>query len=129
MKLLALPLWQIDSPAGRGKKVSDGESDGDGLFADLLPHINKLLQTQGRLEQQIALLRHVEALRLHGAEHDGKLPASLSDISVPLPADPVTGKPFAYSTERNTAHLRGGSLRDGKTDAGFGVHYEITLHK
>ncbi len=116
MKLLALPLWQIDSLAGR-EKASDG--DGDGLFADLLPHIIKLRRTQGRLEQQIALLRHVEALRLYAAEHDGKLPAKLSDIPVPLPADPVTGKPFAYSAERNTAHLRGGSLRDGEDRRGI----------
>ena len=91
----------------------------DGLFADLLPHIIKLRRTQGRLEQQIALLRHVEALRLYAAEHDGKLPARLSDISVPLPVDPVTGKPFAYAAERNTAHLRGGSLRDREDRRGI----------
>ncbi len=60
------------------------------------------------LEQQIALLRHVEALRLFAAEHDGKLPATLSDISVPLPLDPVTGKPFVYTVTGATAHLRGG---------------------
>ncbi len=60
MKLLALPLWQIDSLVGGKERASDG----DGLFADLLPHIIKLRRTQGRLEQQIALLRHVEALRL-----------------------------------------------------------------
>ena len=103
MKLLALPLWQIDSLAGGEER----ERDGDGLFADLLPHIIKLRRAQGQLEQQIALLRHVEALRLYAAEHDGKLPAKLSDISVPLPVDPVTGKPFVYTVEGATAHLRG----------------------
>ena len=48
------------------------------------------------MEQRIALLRHVEALRLHAAEHDGKLPVSLSEVAVPLPDDPVIGKPFRY---------------------------------
>ena len=52
MKLLAVPLWQIDS-LGRAARMT--ASDGDGLFADFLPHINKLRQTQARLEQQIAL--------------------------------------------------------------------------
>src|SRR5262249_28922041 len=92
MKLLALPLWQIDF----------SEQAGRGPFADLLPHIIKLRQTQGRLQQQIALLRHVEALRLYAAEHDGKLPARLSDFSVPLPVDPVTGKSFAYVVQGAT---------------------------
>ena len=107
IKLLALPLWQIDSLAGGEERASDG----DGLFADLLPQIIKLRRAQGQLEQQIALLRHVEALRLYAAEHDGKLPAKLSDISVPLPVDPVTGKPFVYAVEGTTAHIRGGSRR------------------
>ena len=97
MKLLALPLWQIDSCMGGEEQTSDG----DGLFADLLPHIIKLRRTQGQLEQQIALLRHVEALRMYAAEHDGKLPAKLSDFSVPLPIDPVTGKPFDYAVDRS----------------------------
>ena len=125
IKLLALPLWQIDSLAGGEERAPDG----DGLFADLLPHIVKLRRAQGQLEQQIALLRHVEALRLYAAEHDGKLPAKLSDISVPLPVDPVTGKPFVYTVEGATAHLRGGSPRGEEQDPGCNVHYEVTLRK
>ena len=56
IKLLALPLWQIDSRLGGVERASEG----DGLFAELLPHIIKLRRSQGQLEQQIALLRHVE---------------------------------------------------------------------
>jgi hypothetical protein len=125
IKLLALPLWQIES-------LIDGEErtpNGDGLFADLLPPIHNLRRTQGGLEQQIALLRHVEALRLYAAEHDGKLPATLSDISVPLPLDPVTGEPFLYTVEGTTAHLRGRTPRREGKDSGFNVNYEITLQK
>jgi len=125
IKLLSLPLWQIDSPQGSEKRVPDA----DGLFADLLPDIVKLRRTQGRLEQQIALLRHVEALRLHAAEHDGKLPAKLSEIAVPLPVDPVTGKPFEYTVEGATAHFRGSALRVAGKDTGSNVHYEVTVRK
>jgi hypothetical protein len=123
IKLLALPIWELDAMAGGDERATDG----DGLFADLLPHVVKLRQTQGQLEQQIALLRLVEALRLHAADHGGKLPARLSDIGVPLPVDPFTGKPFAYEAEGATAHLRGGS--PGAHSPGAEVHYAVTLLK
>jgi hypothetical protein len=125
MKLLGLPLWQIDSLAGGEAQ----ERDGHGLFADLLPHVVKLRRTQGRLEQQIALLRHVEALRLYAAEHGGQLPETLSAISVPLPDDPFTGKPFVYAMEGTTAHVRGSTLRGETHDPEYDVHYEVTLQK
>ena len=59
------------------------------------------------MEQRIGLLRHVEALRLHAAEHDGKVPGELSEVRRPLPDDPVTGKPFRYELKGATVHLRG----------------------
>ncbi len=69
-----------------------------------MPATKAVRRAQARLDQRIALLRHVEALRLHAAEHDGKLPAKLSEVSVPLPDDPVTGKPFRYELTGATAH-------------------------
>jgi hypothetical protein len=113
MKLLALAPWQIDTVAG-GAAVGRG---GDGLLADLLPDVVALRRAQGRLEQRIALLRHVEALRLYAGEHGGKLPATLSEVPVPLPADPFTGQPFQYRMDGTTAHLGGGS------------RYEVTIRK
>ena len=104
IKLLALPLWQIDSLAG-GEERAIGR--GRAVRGPPAPH-HQAPPDAGQLEQQIALLRHVEALRLYAAGHGGKLPAKLSDISVPLPVDPVTGKPFVYAVEGTTAHLRGG---------------------
>jgi hypothetical protein len=125
MKLLSLPLWQIDECDGS----EGGEPGREGLLADLLPQIVKLRRTQAALERQIALLRHVEALRLYAAGHDGKLPAKLSDIPVPLPDDPFSGKPFAYAMEGADAHLRGGSPRGEVPQAGSDVHYAVTLLK
>lgn len=123
LKLLGLPLWQIDSP-----NCSNEENcASDRLFAGFLPDIIKLRRTQGQLERQIAVLRHVEALRLYAAEHDGQLPARLSDMTVPLPADPVTGKPFNYAVERTTAHIRGDSLRGERKDPENNIHYEVTI--
>jgi hypothetical protein len=125
MKLLALPLWQIDCLLGQCKTAKRC----DGLFADQLPDIVKLRRTQGQLEQQIALLRHVEALRLYAAEQEGRLPAQLSDLGVPAPADPVTGKPFTYALEGATAHIRASapSTKDGRTENN--IHNCVTIQK
>ena len=125
MKRLAVPLWQIDPPAGGSERACET----GGLFADLLPHTTKLGRARGRLEQQIAILRHVEALRLHAAVHNGKLPAKLSDISVPLPVDPVTGQSFLYYVDGATAHIRGSSLPGEDNDPGYSVHYQVTVQK
>ena len=122
-KLLGLPLWQVDSLAG-GLQAEEG---GNGLFADLLPQTIELCRARSQLEQQIALLRHVEALRLHAARHGGKLPARLCDISVPLPDDPFTGKPFDYTVEGTTAHLRGESRSGAGSKAKSNVHYAVMI--
>jgi hypothetical protein len=105
------------------------ERGGNGLLADLLPQVIKARREQGRLEQRIALVRYVEALRVHAAGHDGKLPEKLSDIALPLPDDPFTGKPFVYEIEAATVRLRGGSPRDGEKKAACDVRYEVTLQK
>jgi hypothetical protein len=123
IRLLGLPIREIDALAGREERATDG----DGLFEDLLPQIVKLRRAQARLEQQVALLRLVEALRLHAAGHGGRLPAKLCDLAVPLPVDPFTDKSFVYAVEGTTAHLRSNAPRG--PGPGSVVHYEVTLLK
>jgi hypothetical protein len=124
MKLLALAPWQIAQLAGK-----ESGRNGRGLFADLLPDVLEVRQAQGRLEQRVALLRHVEALRIYAAAHAGKLPAKLSDCGVPLPDDPFTGKPFRYEIDGATAHLRGGPTPDAAKSPAGNVHYQLALRK
>ncbi|HUR53766.1 MAG TPA: hypothetical protein VMZ71_06525, partial [Gemmataceae bacterium] len=96
MKLLALPAWQIDAlPIEKSA----------GLFDAFLPPVADARKSQAELEQRIALLRHVEAVRMHAAGHSGKLPVSLADVRLPLPHDPLTGKPFAYTLDGGAAKL------------------------
>jgi hypothetical protein len=125
MKVVTLPAWQIEAllvPPNRGKEPA--------IFADAyVPAVQNVYRAQGRLEQRIALLRHVEALRLYAAEHNGTLPANLSEIAVPLPSDPFTGKPFRYEVTGNTAHLRGTPPAGKEKEPAFNVHYEVTLQK
>lgn len=124
LKLLGLHLWEMDALTG-GTEPGAG---GDGLFADLLPRIVEARRSQGRLEQRLALLRHVEALRLYAADHKTTVPSALADIGVPLPADPFTGKPFSYKADGPTVHLSGGQSRDdGKSPAG--IRYAVTIKK
>jgi hypothetical protein len=123
LKLLALAPWQIDALAGGGAAGRGGI----GLFEELLPDVIPLRRAQGRLEQRVALLRHVEALRLYAAGHGSKLPEKLSDCPVPLPNDPFTGRPFVCQVEGTTAHLRGGAPRGEEQNPAFNVRYEVTL--
>jgi hypothetical protein len=98
------------------------------LFDDLLTAVIRVRRAQARVEQRVALLRHVEALRLYAAAHDGKLPATLSDVPVPLPFDPVTGKPFGYKLEGQTAFVQG-TPPPGDKNPVSRVRYEVTIKK
>ena len=101
---------------------------GQGIFADLLPQVLESRRAQARLEQRIGLLRHIEALRLYAAEHDDRLPMHLSELSVPVPSDPFTGKPFDYKLDGGTAILRSGPT-DGEDRDCSNVRYELTIQK
>jgi hypothetical protein len=101
----------------------------DRLFRGLLSALNKVRTAQGRLEQRIALLRHVEALRMYAADHGGKLPATLDEIDLPLPVDPFTGKPFRYELKDDTAQLRGTPPKGYEDVSVYNLHYEITIRK
>jgi hypothetical protein len=124
MKIMSLPTWQVEALAGRTKPNWD-----HALLGFLVPAMQKVRRAQGRLEQRVALLRHVEALRMYAAEHDGKLPAKLSDCPVPLPVDPFTGKPFVYEVEAATADLRGSAPRGEEKNPAYNIHYEVAIRK
>jgi hypothetical protein len=125
LKLLGLPLWQIDALI----LFEEPGAGGDCLFADLLPQIIKARREQGRLEQRIALLRHVEALRMYAADHKAQVPVTLADVAVPLPVDPFTGKSFAYKSDGATAHLQGWMPRSGEKNSAGIIRYEIAIKK
>jgi len=123
MKLLALAPWQIDALDGEERQR------GDGLFGDFLPRVIQARRAQAHLEQRLALLRHVEALRLYAAGHDGKLPDKLSDLAVPLPTDPFTGKPFVYQRKGAIAQLRGRSPRGEEQNSAYNIRYEVSIRR
>jgi hypothetical protein len=96
----------------------------------LLPGVEKVYAAQVRTERRIASLRTVEAVRLHAAKNDGKLPASLAEVNaVPVPADPVTGKPFEYLREGNTFTVNVTPPPGDKPDQGNHWKYVVTVRK
>ena len=98
-----------------------------GVLAALMSEqVKPSLDAQVRLDRRVAALRVVEALRMHAASNDGKLPASLADVTVvPIPPDPVTGKPFEYRLDGDTAVLVG----PGDRIAPPWIHYRGAFRK
>jgi hypothetical protein len=124
-KTINFLFWQLEALNAQSKSKKP-----PALFADaLMPALRTVRIAQQRIDQRIALLRHIEALLLHAAEHDGTMPTKLSDISVPVPVDPVTGKPFRYEVIANTAHLRGTPPAGQEKTPRFNIHYEVVLQK
>ncbi len=72
-----------------------------------LPATQAARAAQQRTSQSIAMLQTVEAIRIHGAANGGKLPSSLENLIVPVPADPFTGKPLMYERNGDKAILTG----------------------
>jgi hypothetical protein len=86
------------------------------------------MSRQTGLERNLAALRIIEALRMHAAAQDGKLPDRLADVTeVPIPNDPGTARPFEYSREGDTATLV--SQVPGDPLANNGLRYRVTVRK
>ncbi len=76
------------------------------LFASIHPTLRPLFVTELRQDRRVAILRVIEALRLYSAAHDGALPEALNQITEgSVPDDPLTGKPFDYRLNGNSADL------------------------
>ena len=108
-----LPLWQAHSEEER-REVDDrmrAASQRYGLCTLpatlLLPAVQAAGVAQARTDHIIALLQTVEAIRMYGAAHDGRLPQSLDDLPVPAPIEPFTGKPIDYEFLGDRAVLNG----------------------
>lgn len=123
-KAMSLPYWEYEAVLAEYKPRKKSE----GLFLSLVPVTTKVKQSHTRVQQRLAMLRIVEALRLHAAAK-GELPAKLADVKAPLPVDPFTGKSFQYKLEGGKASLQGTPPSGQEKNASFNVRYEIALRK
>jgi hypothetical protein len=131
-KWLTLPYTEAAlGVAAAERQIRQAQARADALpFFALLSAQGNALLTNARVERRIAALRCVEALRLYAAAHDGKLPASLDLLTeVPVPADPLTGKSFRYTSSGATFTLWG-PPRQNEMPAIYNViNYQVTLRR
>ena len=98
-----------DAAAARGDRLSHEAKAGPaGPYTLFLPAYEAVHLGVARGERLIAELRVIEALRLHAAAHGGQLPDALDQLKVvPIPANPMTGRPFDYRRDGAAALLTG----------------------
>jgi hypothetical protein len=139
----ALPYWQAerqmlsawkalapDQPPLAGNPLVQAElvQYSDGRADYRVPQVLAARFQLARADRYVSLMRTIEAIRDYAARHKGRLPERLDQITdLPLPLDPVTGRPFAYAVNGETAVL------DAPAPAwrGFrsGVRYELRMAK
>jgi hypothetical protein len=131
-KWFNLPYWQArvgmeDTDRKLSREIREQELVP--VASVLLPALSSVRLASVRSERRIALLRVIEALRFYAAEHDGKLPEALDNIKeVPLPVDPVSGKPFGYKLGDGKATLDAPPPA-GETWLSLGTRCEVTIAK
>ncbi len=135
LKVHSLPYWEAapaveKADARRAALAKDPNGPALPIASFFAPGVRGVLAAQARLDRRIAALRCVEALRLHAADHDGRLPASLDQIDgAPVPADPVTGRPFDYHPAGDEAVLSA-PLIPGEAPLPANVlAYEVTIRR
>jgi hypothetical protein len=131
-----LPYWQayasLRREAERLKQGRERPADAPAMpFAvRFVPAVGKALLIRARVERKLAALGCVEAVRLYAASHGGRLPTTLADVKeVPVPTDPMTGKPFAYSSDGGKATLHAPPPEGDKPDNYNTFTYELTLNR
>jgi hypothetical protein len=68
------------------------------------------------------VLRVVEAVRLYAAANEARMPPSLDAVRiVPIPLDPLTGEPFEYTQDGESATV----VTEGPSPARLKVAYRI----
>lgn len=95
------PAWRRLSQAGPFSDDPDRELIP--IANTLTPAVRTCRNAVARTEREIALLRAIEAVRMHAAEA-GALPASLAEVKcVLVPDNPSTGEPFEYQLDGGVA--------------------------
>ena len=124
-KWFYVPYWEAregkDRAEDRVQRVAREHREIVPLATMLLPAVGAFQQAVARCDREIAVLRTIEALRIYAAAHDGRLPEKLSDLTVPVPVDPLTGKPFVYQLRDDAAVITGPPL------PGILLHLEIKV--
>lgn len=100
------------------------------LASTLLPAVGAVMKAAVAVDRDLAGLQTIEALRMHMAEHDGKLPQSLDEITVvPVPINPVTGKFFPFYRDGDKCFLEVAGPPGVESQGWNGRRFEITIRE
>jgi hypothetical protein len=129
-KWLNVPYWQSVGRAD-APHLSAERKMANPLLAmlwSLTPALDASRLAALRLNRQLDAIQCIEAIRLHAAAHDGKLPASLEAIAdAPAPLDPATGKPFHYMVDGDSATLSAPLPPGGPQHPSYMIRYALKL--
>lgn len=114
----ALPAW--DAIERRAKRT-------DRLLVPSIASMIRVWRLQVLTQQRVAILQHIEALRHHAATNGGNFPKKLDEIALPLPVDPMTGRPLRYSLKGRRAILRVEAVPGMERFPMWAARYEVTL--
>jgi hypothetical protein len=115
-KWMYLPVWQTEVGSSESRvdqKMLAAAKEYGWCSAPtmiLLPAIRAVRTAQARADQHLAMIQTVEAIRMYAAENNGKLPNRLSDLPVPAPVEPLTGRELEYQCHGSRATLTGAPL-------------------
>ncbi len=135
LKWQNLPFWEAQTAIANEeerqlKKADDKDGSAVPITQRYLRSTALVFAAFARIDRRIAALRCVEAVRLYAAVHDGKLPAALGDVKdVPIPDDPVTGKPFGYRRVGDRAFLSSTPFPDQPADNANTPTYELMFQR
>jgi hypothetical protein len=136
-KWMNVPYWQsYDRVDGAIPSTVDEKMANPILaaFLSVTPALNSVRLAGIRLDRELDTLQCIEAVRLYAKAHEGKLPNSLEAITdAPVPLDVVTGKPFLYQVNGDSATLSApappGFKRTGDDHQRYAIRYELKLAK
>ncbi|WZO95803.1 hypothetical protein EP7_002773 [Isosphaeraceae bacterium EP7] len=132
-KWINVPYWQsYDRVDPRGDRTMEAKLSSPllTLFDLLTPAINSARLATLRLERHLDAMQCIEAIRLDASLHGGKLPASLEAITeAPTPIDVISGKPFSYAVNGDTATLSAPVPPGGPNHPAYSINYLIKLAK
>jgi hypothetical protein len=93
----------------------------------------RFLVTNARADRMTAGLCVVEAIRSYAAAHEGKFPPTLDAIGdeTPPPPNPITGRPFDYRVDGDTAFVTddGATIGNGEKIPAYPMEYTVRIRK
>jgi len=121
-KWIGLPAYQaaVGMPQWE-KEFSDEGNSANFLARIMLPSLAKATIIIARGDRQIGMLRIIEAMRVYAAAN-GKFPAKLEDMQLPVAVDPTTGNAYQYTLNGDTATLESVGAQKGD-----GMRYDLRL--